>query len=307
MRFYQQLAVLAIAAGVLVGCTNNDTNNPVNPTSANYAPPTGLMALSGDGTVWLMWTASKDKDSTNFKQYQIMAMPVGGGTMVTTTAAKTATSAEVVGLTTGVAYTFTIQSGATDGTYGAESKSLVWAPAMFYRNLQLYSLLAPAATGRYSGLHIGLDNCRPVSVANAPDSVDLVFDDRGSSLDLLSPNLKSGTSLPHRTAIAGFTAYATSLTDFTVADTTVDTTSWVPAQAGLGTDDMGNGYAGKGQTFWVRTQDGYYARVFIHGDATGKLYATDGTYKYITVDVAFQPNKNLIFSRMRQNMGHASN
>lgn len=226
---------------------------------------------------------------------------------MTMTAGKNSTGMEYTMLTAGVAYTFTIKSASTDGTFGATSAPIVWAPALQFYNITLYSLSAPAATGRYSGLKIRPEGVGAVSVSLNPDSVDLVFDDRASELDLLSPNLKSGTALPRMTDLADFTAKATSINDLSVADSTIDTMMWMPRVAPMGNDGKGHNPAGQGETFWVRTQDGYYARVFVHADATGLLYATDGTYKYITVDVSFQPNKNIIFSRIRSIMTHSSN
>ncbi|HZV12455.1 MAG TPA: fibronectin type III domain-containing protein, partial [Candidatus Kapabacteria bacterium] len=294
MKIARQLTIGAIAfctacaVFFIVSCSSN--SNPTSTGGQMYAPPTALRALSGDDTLYVVWTASTAKDSSAFAGYYITALdPVSGSSVTITDPNKNDTTIAIGGLTNGKVYTITIRSLATDGTQGPVSASLKWAPAKRYYNIQLYSLAASSSCP--SGLQLSATNgVGPISVTGNLNIVDLVYDDRGNSFDLVSPTLKSGTPGTRITNIAGYTGAATGLSDIVLADSLVDTTGWVPEVAPLGAGGNGLATNGKGVTYYVATQDGNFARIFVHPTASGSLWTLDNSggacngYTYITVD-----------------------
>jgi hypothetical protein len=306
MKIARQLTIGAIicctafAVFFIVSCSS--TSNPTATGGQTYAPPTALRALSGDDTLYIVWHASTAKDSSAFAGYSIVATDLSGNSVTITDPNKNDTSVTMSSLTNGTVYTITIRSLATDGTQGPASESLKWAPAKRTYGIELYSLQASA--GCPSGLELSATNgVQAVSVSQNPDLVDLVFDDRGSAFDIESANLKgTGIQLPRKTNIATYTGTANGLSDLVLADSSVDTTGWVPEVAGLGDNETGKTANGKGVTYYVKTQDGNFARIFVHADANGNLISTDMTgdacnnYTYITVDVSFQTAAGMVYS-----------
>lgn len=78
-------------------------------------PPTGVVAVAGDATADVSWTAPSQEGSFPITDYRVTSIPVGGGCTAT------ATSCQVKGLVNGTTYTFTV--AALNGAgYGAESE-----------------------------------------------------------------------------------------------------------------------------------------------------------------------------------------
>jgi hypothetical protein len=305
MKIARQLTIGAIicctafAVFFIVSCSS--TSNPTATGGQTYAPPTALRALSGDDTLYIAWHASTAKDSSAFAGYSIVATDLSGNSVTITDPNKNDTSVTMSSLTNGTVYTITIRSLATDGTQGPASTSLQWAPAKRYYDIQLYSLAASSSCP--SGLQLSATNgVGPISVTGNLDVVDLVYDDRGSSFDLVSPTLKSGTPGTRITSIAGYKGVASGLSDLALADSSVDTTGWIPEVKELGPGGNGQSTNGEGVTYYVKTQDGNFARIYVHPTAGGFLYSTDNTggacngYTYITLDISFQTKAGMLYS-----------
>ncbi len=305
------LLLAASAAALVIGvsaCSNTD--NATNPSSTDLAAPTALKAISGDGNVTLFWTNSVDSGNTQFNGYQI-DIATGGVTVSTQTVPAGASFFPVGALTNGTVYTFTVRTMAKDGTKGTHSASILWGPGARYNGIKLYSL--SSGTGCPSGLELSPNGVRGVSVSQNPELTDLVFDDRGTTMDILSPALKSGSSLPRHTAFArNIVDDALSLDDVTLARTSIDTTVYAEGDYTLGKDNMGGGMnPNVGEVYYVKTQDGYYARVFIHGSPAGSEIQTETAgacagYKYILIDVSFQPTPYVPYAGAQRTTGSGS-
>ncbi len=305
------LFLAASAAALVIGvsaCSNTD--NATNPTSSDLAAATGLKAISNSSQVTLWWTNSPDSANTQFNGYEV-DVTAGGASVTQQIVPAGVSTATIATLTNGTVYTFTVYTLAKDGTKSSHTAAITWGPGARYNGIKLYSLSSAAACP--SGLQLSPNGVRAVSVSQSPDQTDLVFDDRGTTMDILSPALKSGSSLPRHTAFArNIVDEALSLDDAGLARASIDTTVYAEGDYTLGKDNMGGGLnPNVGEVYYVKTQDGNYARVFIHGSATGSEIQTEtagtcaGT-KYILIDVSFQPTAYVPYAGAQRTTGSGS-
>jgi hypothetical protein len=311
MMRYFSLLLAAGAAVALIGISAcNNATDPLNPASTDLKAPTNVKAISSDGTVVLYWTASADAADAKFNGYIIDIMD-GATALSSVTVAGAQTFMPVGGLTNGKVYMFMIHTAKSDGTKSTATADITWGPGPRFTNIKLYSLSSGA--GCPSGLQLSPAAVIAVSTSTSPEKTDLVFDDRGMTMDLLSPTKKSGSSLPRNTYFMPNTAdTAMSLDDANLARATVDTAGWVEADYPLGNDQMGGGLPpNKGEVYYVRTQDGNYARVLVRGTPAGSEIHTETVgacagYKYIVLDVSFQPTPFVPYAGAQRTTGSGS-
>jgi hypothetical protein len=97
--------------------SGSPTPPPVSPPGA----PTSVVAVAGDGSATVSWSAPADAGSYPITDYQVMSAPSGGSCLVKAPAA----TCDVTGLTNGTTYTFTARAlngagwGASSGASNA--------------------------------------------------------------------------------------------------------------------------------------------------------------------------------------------
>ncbi|HET7153353.1 MAG TPA: hypothetical protein VFJ29_06275, partial [Candidatus Kapabacteria bacterium] len=274
----------AVITAIIVSCTTTVDTNPVRFGGQKYRPPTAVRALGAEGSVIIAWVPSLDIDSSAFQGYSFTCLvhdtnaTHGVDTLTNLDVSRTDSSYQFLGLTDGVIDTIFIQSVALDGTRGLASEKILCAAARQATRIQLWGFSASDTVMR--GLKIFPDSIGAVYAPANADSVDLVFDDAGGAYHLVSANLRSGGALvmPRQTLLdPAKTQYVTNLNDAALADSVADTLSnLAQANAALGAGGNGISGNGKGEAFFIKTQDGNYARIFIHAvDSLGTLYAKD--------------------------------
>jgi hypothetical protein len=305
------IALVAIVM-TIAACTTIIDTKPVRYGGQQYRPPTAIRVLGAESSVIIAWNPSPDIDSSAFQGYVFTCLvhdtsAVNGvDTLTQSDPNRIDTVFPFGNLADGIVDTIYVQSTAQDGTRGPASAKILCAAAQKTGGIQIFGFGASDTVVR--GLQLSINGVKAVRASQSPDSVDLVFDDRSGTFSIVSANLVSGGSvvMSRQTQLdPAKTRYVANLNDASLADSVTDTFSSASvANAPLGM--AGNGVSGNGlgQIFFVRTQDGNYARIYVRAtDTTGTLISKDSLigdpgygYNYITVDVSFQTVSGLPYS-----------
>lgn len=313
MKFKQFLfaAFIAAFAGMaMVGCNENDPNDPDPGDGVN--PVTNLEAVTLSSTsVGLRWTAST---TSGVDEYRITVRTPAGDTATTATA--TGTNVSISNLTAGTIYTFGVVAVDTDLVSSDDESTeatILWSPALRFNQqaspastLRLYP---KSVSTKGSGILVTSTGARNAS-ANISNT------DR-FDLQILADIANDGTGFvigaPTATEFgpsgSNYSAYNDFDDDVQVSDNylEIDSLNGWYNDASLATYFSGTGSAnafsfgdklasGKGVGFvvrWPSTSGGstyHYARVFVVPTSTGELVHTDVATNdpYIEVRISYQ-------------------
>ncbi len=311
-------AVIAAMAGMtVVGCNENDPNEP-DPGTGGVNPVTNLEAVSLDATsVGLRWTAST---TTGIDEYRISVKNPAGVEIMKDTLDAAVTNATIANLTAGTIYTFGVTAVETD-VLSADDLSteatVMWSPAARINqdskvttSLRVYPR---SVVGKGSGIVVEAAGAYNASVAGSGADIAkivLIADvaDNGSTFTIGNPKA---------TAFSAFTNFANFRGDVEVSDASAEIdpatglNGWYRSTsleglfgAGSGTKSFTFGdklSSNNGVGFairWGAAGAMKYARVYVVPSSTGSLIQTDpGGDKYVEIRISYQDSPNVPYAK----------
>lgn len=277
----------ALALVLVTGC--EETVTPVDPIVVPNAP-TGLMANSGDSTIFVKWTAST---TTTVTKYRISAMASGSTTKISfndVASTDIANGVELKGLTNGTVYTISVQAVTADTVSSAAS--IMWSPARRWTTftnanpIKLYETASSFASG------MAFTTAGPESRTLTQGATwDLCVDTRNEVFDIGSPEMSSYTITGPRSTKIGFdsTKYsnASSLNTIFFSDSVK-----VSAPALVNFNNVTKPFM-----FVFQTQDGNYGRCLVKATNNTILQGAAGS-RYVELEVSYNPTAGKPYAKI---------
>lgn len=287
---------------LLVGFSACDDDSPTDPVDADVSPPSTIRASSADQAIILNWSPSSSESQENFDGYQVHVLNKSTNVFFIEKAPK-GSGYTVRNLDNGTRYTITVRAVTKLGKESATFVQIEWAPAI-RRSVDAQNQVIRVYATTSTTFNSGIDLFNSDGKAEVIPQSSQAFKDRGDLFVYAPDNNSQFLSIrsPHTAANQGLeTQFSTVTYDANSLDESFATTS--PQIASYTKTDVSvtGATVPMGLVLYGRLKRGtdhQYFRLCVKRDpATGKLVRGVGADRYIEMEVSFQLEKNVPFSK----------
>ncbi|MDP2209361.1 MAG: fibronectin type III domain-containing protein [Bacteroidota bacterium] len=283
-----QLVLMVVITLLWAGCQDSTTG----PGKVKLQPVTNLKAFSVSNTsVGLKWTKSTNETLADLENYIIKVKTLDNSTVTTTTAAKSADSTVIAGLSNGIIYRFEITSKATSTSndyINSDSVTIKWSPAWRFDTEGTYPIQVyerTSSTGFASGLIFSYSTTglpKTVSLLSADSSqIDVFVNSVGASnVALSSSHLYRSDRKITRFSTVWYNSTTLNNPQIAPPDTASYTLYEIPVDSVA---------AATSKIIYYKGVNGNYGRILIERNSgNGTLIFSDSPNQYLRVKISYQ-------------------